>query len=81
MYRDSALGLCIDLSGPDGNAFALMGRATRLARDLGYDKDKILNKMQESDYNHLVKVFEETFPMVTLLNKPGETEEEDDEDF
>lgn len=72
MYRDSVLGLCIDLSGPDGNAFALMGYARDFARQMEMDGKKITDKMMEGDYNNLVSVFEENFPMVTLLNRPDE---------
>lgn len=79
MYRDSALGLCIDLSGPDGNAFALMGYARNLAKQLQVDGAKIVEDMMSSDYDNLVQVFEQHFPMVTLLNKPGEMEDEDDD--
>lgn len=64
----------IDLTGPDGNAFALMGYARKLCRQLKsvdpekYDADKIINKMMESDYENLVTVFDEYFgDFVTLL--------------
>lgn len=72
MYRDSQLGLTIDLSGSDGNVFALMGYAKDLAKQIGVDGDTICRKMMESDYNHAVDVFESAFPVVTLLNKPDE---------
>ena len=32
--------IVIDLTGPDGNAFALMGNAIRLAKMLGYSEEK-----------------------------------------
>jgi hypothetical protein len=38
----------IDLTGPDGNAFALMGYAKRFAKQLGYskeDQDQLLELM------------------------------------
>lgn len=76
MYRDSRLGLCIDLSGPDGNAFVLMGFAKDFCRQLDKNFKQIQEKMTSGDYNNLVAVFEKEFPMVTLLNKPGEEEEE-----
>ena len=34
----------INLDGPDGNAFALLGYASQWAKDLELNKDKILNK-------------------------------------
>ena len=59
MYRDSQHGLTIDLSGPDGNAFCLMGYATDFCRQMSIDSKPILNGMKSGDYNHLVEVFEE----------------------
>ena len=78
MYRDTALGICIDLSGSDGNAFALMGYASDLARQLNVDKDPIIEDMMSGDYEHLLSVFERHFPVVTLLNKPGDDDCDDD---
>ena len=33
--------IVVDLTGPDGNAFALMGLASRLAKQLGIDSHTI----------------------------------------
>lgn len=54
----------IDLQGPDGNAFVLLGYAHRFAKQLGYDKDdvkRICDEMREKDYQHLIKVFDRYF--------------------
>ena len=51
----------IDLTGPGGNAFALMGTATRFARQLNYDSEQILTEMQAGDYDNLVEVFDSYF--------------------
>ena len=60
-------GIEIDLTGPDGNAFALMGCASTLARQLGLDPMPILEEMQSGDYENLLEVFEEHFgEFVTL---------------
>lgn len=57
-----------DLTGPQGNAFFLLGTARKWAKDLGRDADKIIEEMQESDYDHLVEVFEREFgDFCTLL--------------
>jgi len=70
MYRDSILGLCVDVSGPEGNAFVLLGYANKYARELGFDADAILAEMQSIDYQHLVDTFERHFgDVVTLVNK------------
>ena len=54
----------IDLNGPDGNAFALLGRANRLGKDLGYNqttRDRILSDMRSGNYDNLIRVFDEEF--------------------
>jgi hypothetical protein len=64
--------IVIDLTGPDGNAFALMGYATRFAKDLYYSKqeiDDLLKKMQSGDYENLLKVFDEEFGEFVVLER------------
>ncbi len=62
-------GIEIDLTGPDGNAFYLMGTAMTLARQLELDGESIINEMRSSDYEHLLQVFEENFGNVVTLNR------------
>jgi hypothetical protein len=53
----------IDLTGPDGNAFALMACAKRFATQLGW-KDKgaaLINEMMSGDYENLLQVFDRAF--------------------
>lgn len=57
----------IDLAGPEGNAFYLMGVASKLAKQLGLNNNKILEEMKGGDYDNLINVFEKYFgDMVTL---------------
>jgi hypothetical protein len=57
----------IDLQGPEGNAFHLLGVAKRLAEQLGKDQTAILEEMQSGDYEHLLEVFDREFgDQVTL---------------
>jgi len=74
MYRDSQLGLCIDIRGPDGNIFVLWGYAQDLARQLGKSKEwhdtleagkKLAGKY--GNYGYMLNIFREFFPMVTLI--------------
>ena len=68
-------GRVIDLSGPNGNAFALMGRAVDLLRQLDRRDEvhALRTEMMAGDYNNLLRVFEENFSdYVELINKPGE---------
>ena len=56
--------LHLDLSGRDGNAFALLAIANRFATRMGLEdeeKSKIIGEMQSSDYNNLVEVFDKYF--------------------
>ena len=65
----------IDLRGPQGNAFALMGHAVDLLRQLDR-RDEVhtmRTEMMSGDYENLVRIFEENFgDYVELVNKPGE---------
>ena len=63
--------IIIDLTGPDGNAFALMGYAKRFATQLGW-KDKgaaLINEMMEDDYEHLLEVFDNAFGDFVILER------------
>lgn len=51
----------IDLTGPDGNAFTLIGYAGRLAKQLGLNADEIKTEMTSGDYEHLVATFDKHF--------------------
>ena len=66
--EDIGEGVVIDLTGPAGNAYALIGTAIRYAKQLGKDPDDIAERMKSGDYENLVKVFDEEFGgIVTLL--------------
>ncbi len=54
-------GIEIDLGGPQGNAFYLIGVAKNLSKQLSIDGDEITTEMMRGDYNHLLEVFEEHF--------------------
>jgi hypothetical protein len=57
----------IDLTGPEGNAFNLLGLASRLAKQLGLDGKKIQNEMMVGDYENLVKTFDKYFGEFVIL--------------
>ena len=60
-------GIEIDLTGPDGNAFVLIGTAGNLAKQLGLDSKAIREEMMKGDYENLVNVFDKHFgDFVTL---------------
>ena len=57
----------IDLDGPDGNAFFLLGQASQWAKDLDLDPSPILEEMKQGDYNHLCKTFIKHFGLIARL--------------
>ena len=61
--------LVIDLTGPDGNAFVLLGYAKKFAKQLNFDEDKIIDKMTEGDYENLLKVFDRYFGSFVILER------------
>ena len=61
--------IVIDLTGPDGNAFALMGYATNFAKQLGLDSKPIIEDMMSSDYEHLLQVFDKHFGNFVILER------------
>ncbi len=60
----------IDLTGPEGNAFVLIGYAKNLCKQLGYDKNKterIIDEMTLTDYEGLLYTFDREFGMLVTL--------------
>lgn len=51
----------IDLTGPDGNALTLIAYGSRLAKELGLDKNAIQKEMMSGDYENLINVFDKHF--------------------
>jgi hypothetical protein len=62
------LEVTIDLTGPNGNVFYLIGCGVNFCRQLGLDGEKFAYEMMSKDYDHAVKTFDEHFGhFVTLL--------------
>lgn len=60
----------IDLTGPDGNAFVLLGMAGDFCRQLGYDAFRtkcILDEMRLTDYEGLLYTFDREFGSFVTL--------------
>jgi|SanBayMetagenome_1026888.scaffolds.fasta_scaffold59568_1 hypothetical protein len=62
--------ITIDLSGPDGNAFALMAYAERLAKEHGLEPEPILAEMMSGDYPNLVRTLDRYFGHCLILIEP-----------
>ena len=63
--------IIIDLTGPDGNAYALMAYAKRFATQLGW-KDRgsaLIQDMMSGDYEHLLEVFDNAFGEYVILER------------
>lgn len=61
IQRDPNRKRVLDLAGPEGNAYALMGYANRTAKQLGIDPQPIIDEMKAGDYDNLVAVFDKHF--------------------
>lgn len=69
LEKQKTNGIEIDLTGPQGNAFYLLGTAKKLANQLGLDSDEILNEMKSGDYENLIQVFDKNFGSFVTLYK------------
>jgi len=61
--------ITIELDGPTGNAFYILGVAQDLGRQL-FDEQKveeIMNEMKSGDYDNLMEVFESYFGQYVLI--------------
>ena len=60
----------IDLTGPDGNAFVLLGKAKSFAKAIGMngiEAEALINDMTSVDYEHLLEVFDKHFGSFVTL--------------
>lgn len=60
----------IDLSGPDGNAYALLRYAIDYGKQLHFPKEKInqiITDMKSSDYENLIQIFDKHFGHIVDL--------------
>jgi len=61
-------GIEIDLTGPQGNAYYLLGLAHDLAKQLDWDPGAITKEMRDThDYDLLVEVFDKHFGNIVTL--------------
>jgi hypothetical protein len=61
--------IVIDLTSPDGNALALVARASRFAKQLGLNHLQIRKEMLSSDYENLLQVFDKYFGDFVILER------------
>ena len=65
----------IDITGPDGNAFSLIGYAKSFAKQLNMDGNAITKEMMAGDYENLLDTFEKHFGSIVEL--VGRDEDDD----
>ena len=63
------MAIVIDLTGPDGNAFALLAYAKKFSQDLDKPYGELLKKMKSGDYENLIKVFDDAFGDFVILER------------
>tara|TARA_B100000989_G_C19246560_1_gene346325 strand:+ start:280 stop:552 length:273 start_codon:yes stop_codon:yes gene_type:complete len=67
MKKEPVDTIFIDIDGPNGNAYYLLGVAKDLCKKIGKDPKKIIDKMTSGDYINLLKVFDKYFGVVVTL--------------
>lgn len=61
LTKDTTKKQVIDLTGPQGNAFYLLGTAIKLCKQLEIDDTIVLEDMKSGGYEHLITVFDTYF--------------------
>lgn len=61
--------IVIDLTGPEGNSYSLIGRAKDFARQLDLDAAVITKEMMAGDYENLIAVFDNYFGSFVILER------------
>ena len=67
LEKKERFGIEIDLTGPQGNAYFLLGTAGNLANQLGLDGKQIKLEMMSGDYENLVETFDNYFGTIVTL--------------
>ena len=72
LSKDKFRKRVIDLDGPEGNAFYILGTAKSLCKQIGIDADRtteILDEMRSDDYEHLIQTFDKYFGKLVDLER------------
>ena len=59
--------IIIDLTGPEGNAFYLLGLAKKLSKELKMDFLSVQKEMTSGNYENLLEVFDNHFGNIVTL--------------
>ena len=72
LTKDKFRKRVIDLNGPEGNAFCLLGTAMSLCKQIGISSERteeIVDEMKSSDYEHLIQTFYKYFGKLVDLER------------
>jgi len=72
LKKDTIRKQVIDLTGPQGNSFYLLGLAVKLCNQIGFSglaTQGILDDMKNGDYEHLITRFDYHFGMIIDLER------------
>lgn len=69
LHKHQGDPIIIDLTGPDGNAFALLAYAKKFSQDLDKPYEDLLKQMQSGDYENLIQVFDDAFGDFVILER------------
>ena len=64
LTKDTTKKRVIDLTGPNGNAFYLMGVACNFMKQLKFtdeEGESVFEELKSGDYEHLIKTFDKYF--------------------
>ena len=69
LSKDTTKKQVIDLTGPQGNAYFLLGTASNLCKQLDMDDESVLEEMKSSDYENLIETFDKYFGSIIDLER------------
>ena len=72
LSKDTYRKQVIDLTGPQGNAFYLLGTASKLCKQIGISSSRtkeIMDEMKSSDYENLIQLFDKYFGKLIDLER------------
>lgn len=67
--KQHTVSMIVDLTGPQGNAWYLLGLAKTLSSQLGLDYKLITDEMMAGDYENLITVFDTHFGDYVILER------------
>ena len=69
LSKDTTKKQVIDLTGPDGNAFFLLGTARKLCKQLDLDVNQVYGEMTTGSYENLIETFDKYFGSIIDLER------------